>query len=138
MAKLRGKGTNLQLTISASLTTIAQVESFSIAESDPETVETDTLDNTDESILMTNTGRASVPTITGTLIFDPGAATHEFLIDTEALPPTTAIAGKIVMTNSNEITFNCIGVGLGMTIAAGDVVKAPFTLKLESKPVYPT
>jgi hypothetical protein len=140
MAVVRTKGMKLQLTIATVLTDITQVIGFTVGESAPETYEADYLSNTGASILMENTGRVSVPTITGELFFSGDEASHEFLVDTNAVPPTSAIAGKLIPISGTkkEVTFNCIGVGLGYAVALGDGLKAPFTLALSGIPVYPS
>lgn len=137
MAKLIGKGTNLQLTISAVLTTIAQVTDFTVGAQDPEVFETRTLDG-GVAVGKQATGYTAQGDITGTLFLDTSNATHQFIASNSQTPGTT-VAGKVIMTDSAELTFTAAAIGMGDTaISMSDGVKSGFTVKTEGLVTYPT
>lgn len=127
MAKLACKGTLLKLTISSTLTTIAQVIELDKAQDQGETFDADTLDNTSAYIPKQLTGRASSGDISGTLFYDPANTTHQFITDTIAAP--VAVAGQILLSDgSNNHGFSAVGLGLGLAVRMNDGLKAPFTI----------
>lgn len=139
MAKLVGKGTNLQVTISATLTTIAQLIDFSVGAQDPEVFECRTLDNSTAAVSKTATGYTSQGDITGTMFYDPANATHQFIAVNSQTPGTT-VAGKVILTDgsSSELTFTAATIGMGDTaISMSDGVKTGLTIKTAGLVTYP-
>ena len=137
MAKLIGKGTNLQLTISATLTTVAQVIDFSVGAQDPEVFECRTLDNASSAVSKTATGYTAQGDITGTMFLDTANATHQFIAINSQTPGTTVV-GKVVLSDAAELTFTAATVGMGDTaISMSDGVKTGFTIKTAGLVTYP-
>lgn len=131
MAKIPGKGTLLKLTISASLTTIAQVDSITPGAQDQETVECDTLDNTTSDIPIQGTGRSTQADTTASLYYDPANATHQFIAVTIADATPTAIAGTITLADSGAtaVAFSAAALGLGFdAITPSNLVKSTLTV----------
>lgn len=140
MAVIRTKGTVLQQTISASLTSIAQLISLTVSEAQNEMHDADYLGNTAAGILQQSTGRTTVPTITGEIFYDPVNTTHAFLAAFLATPAAVAgNAGKIILadTGTSEIAYTAGGFGMGVNVALGDGLKAPFTIMPTGVPTYP-
>lgn len=137
MAKLIGKGTNLQLTISATLTTVAQLLDFTVGAQDPEVFETRTLDG-GVAVGKQATGYTAQGDITGNMFLDTSNATHQF-IATNSQTPGTTVAGKVILTDSAELTFTAAVIGMGDTaISMSDGVKTSLTIKTEGLVTYPT
>lgn len=137
MAKLIGKGTNLQLTISSTLTTVAQVIDFTVGAQDPEVFETRTLDG-GVAVGKQATGYTAQGDITGNLFLDTSNATHQFIASNSQTPGTT-VAGKVILSDSAELTFTAAAIGMGdTTVSMSDGLKAGFTVKTEGLVTYPT
>lgn len=138
MAIVKTKGTVLQMTISSVLTSIAQVISLNRGEDKNESFDADYLAKSGAGIPKAATGRTAVGNISGEKFYDPANATHQFwtgLLDTPA-----DVDGKIVLadTDTSEITFTSVAVGMGLAVALGDGLKAPFSMDLEDLPVWPS
>jgi hypothetical protein len=137
VAKLIGKGTNLQVTISSVLTTVAQVTDFTVGAQDPEVFESRTLDG-GVAVEKQATGYTAQGDITGSLFLDTSNATHQF-IATNSQAPGTTIAGKVILSDSAELTFTAAVIGMGDTaVSMSDGLKSSFTIKTEGLVTYPT
>ena len=137
MAKLIGKGTNLQVTISSVLTTVAQVTDFTVGAQDPEVFESRTLDG-GVAVEKQATGYTAQGDITGSLFLDTSNATHQF-IATNSQAPGTTIAGKVILSDAAELTFTAAVIGMGdTTVSMSDGLKSSFTIKTEGLVTYPT
>lgn len=131
MAKIPGKGTLLKLTISASLTTIAQVDSITPGAQDQEMVECDTLDNATADIPMQGTGRSSQADTSASMYYDPANATHQFVAATISDATPSAIVGSISLADSGPtaVAFSASGLGLGFdAITPSGLVKSTLTI----------
>lgn len=139
MAKLVSKGTALKLTISASLTTIAQMIELDVGEQDPEVFESRTLDG-GVAVSKQATTYTAQGDITGTMFYDPAQATHQF-IATNSQTPGTEVAGNITLTDGSSTTldFTAATIGMGATaIRMNDGVKTGVTIKTAGLVTYPT
>lgn len=139
MAKVVTKGTVLQLTISSSLTPIVQIVDFDKALDQGETVDSDTLDNASAFMPKSPTMRSSVGDISGNLLFDPAAVTHQFISDTISVPIFAGVVGKIIFADgtSKDYDFTVKGMGLGFSVQQGNLLRAPFALTIDT-PVWET
>ena len=117
MAKIPGKGTLLKLTIAASLTTIAQIDSISPGSQEQETVECDTLDNTTADIPMQGTGRSTQEKTNCNGYYDPANASQQFVVKQIADGETGAVAGTIVLADSGTTAVGFSAAGLSFGVA---------------------
>ena len=139
MAKVVTKGTVLQLTISAVLTAIAQVLDFDKEPDVSETVDSDTLDTSGAFMPKSATLRSSVGDISGNLLYDPALAGHQFITDTITTPVAAGVVGKVIFADgaSKDYDFTAKGMGFGFSVQQGQLLRAPFSLAIDS-PVWET
>lgn len=138
MAIVKTKGTVIQMTISSVLASLAQVININKAEDKNEVHDADHLGNSSAGILMASSGRTTVGAISGEIFYDPADSSHQGFSALLATPSENA--GKIILADSGsaEITYTSVGVGLGMAVALGDGLKAPFSIDLKDLPVWPS
>ena len=135
MAKVVGKGTIVQHTISASLTAIAQVLSVELSGAESETFDSTTLDG---GVYKTYdpTGYSEPGELNLELFLDPALAGHQFITDMMDVPADNAM--KIIFANSTEQAFTVSGYGVEDTVAMDDGVKRAVTYKIDGDPGWPT
>lgn len=108
MAKIKSKGAQLQLSISASLTTIAQVRRFTGPDAEVQTYDATALDSAvgrEKKV----TGFVNSGMVTWSLWFDPTAATHQALTDL-ITTPTDASGWKIIFPDGSSTAWTFNGV----------------------------
>lgn len=138
MAKLASKGTLLKLTISATLTTVAQLIELDVGAQDPETFEIRTLDG-GVPVGQQATGYTSQADISGSIFYDPAQATHQF-IAANSQSPGTEVAGTITLTDgsSTTLSFTAAAIGMGQTaFRMNDGVKTSIAIKTAGLVTYP-
>lgn len=142
MAKYASRGTLLKLTISASLTTIAQVRSIRIGDTTTDVLQVDALDDSGISHDFINAGTATQDDITAELFYDPDNSTHTavtgFIASNTAL--AAGIAGSVVFPDGtpDSGTFTAIGLGFGSTVTQGEALVGNLTIKLDGVFIWPT
>lgn len=137
MAKIKSKGTLLKQTISMTLTTVAQVLSLDVADS-----ETEMFDSTDLSTTvwrtMDPTGYSKAGDVSGELFYDPALAGHQAFTDLLAAPADTVFTVTYADGSSTVQTFTASGYKFGATVAMNDGLKGKFTLIVDGDPGWPT
>lgn len=123
--KIAGKGSVFKVTIAGTLTAISQVIGISLPTQKHETVEVDTLDNTDAAIPKAPTGRVDVGEVDVELYFDP--VSHAFatswLNETTIANITKACAILIGSTPRATWSFDVAGIELSGKIALNEYLK---------------
>lgn len=141
MSKVVAKGTALQEEIAAVFTDVAQLVSIDLNEAETETIESDTLDNTDAGVPYSATGRAEGGSVSGEMLLDPALTGHQLFTDKVSDPSTNLPTNyKIVFADSasTEWPFTAAGVTFGGgTVAANDLLRTSFSLKVDKLPTYP-
>lgn len=125
MAKIVSKGCVLKATISASLTSIAQVNNIQVGESANEVVDAEDLDDSGVAVDKVNIGSVTQGDITFTGHYDPDLATDAFITDSIAAGAASfPIACSIVLTDStpSSITFDALGFGMSIGMANKELV----------------
>lgn len=138
MAKIKVKGTVLQVEIASVFTAVGQIVSLDLGKKESETSETDTIDDATASIEMSNTGRAKQDDTSCEIFYDPDSAAHQFLTDSIDAPAAFPINGKVILATTDEVTFIAEGFGMGLKFAKGDFVKAPLTIQHAGLCVWPS
>lgn len=135
MAKVVGKGTVVQHTISASLTAIAQVLSVELSGSKSKTFDSTALDS---SVFGSRdlTGYSDAGTVALELFYDAALAGHQFITDNITVPAKNAM--KLIYANTTEQSFTACGVEFGASIVMDDGVKASVTYEIDGSPGWPT
>lgn len=135
MAKLVSKGTAFQVTISSSLTTIAQLTSISMSGSGAQTFDSTTLDGgvykTYDSTGYSEPGKVSIEGF-----YDTAAATHQAFTDLIDAPADVVCA--IVYSNANVQQFTAVGFQMGVTFAMTDGVKFTGEVQIDGTPDWTT
>lgn len=133
MAKLRGKGTVLQQTISAVLTDVANVTDVDLSGEG-----TDDFDTTDLSTSVWETkdltGYAQGGTVKVGLFFDPALAGHVTIVALISTPATCIWKLKYSDAGPSSLTFTSAGVQLDQKIVMKDAVKGTVTLNRTGAP----
>jgi hypothetical protein len=133
MAKLKGKGTVLQKTISAVLTDTAQITDIDLSGEASGDFESTTLDGgAYETFDMT--GYVSGGTVKFGLFFDPALAGHQSIVTDMSGPTTVVWKLKYSDSGPSSLTFTAAGTGLDQKIVTKDGLKATVTLKRTGQP----
>lgn len=137
MAKVIGKGTKLQHTISMSLADIAQLLSIEHSGSESLTYDSTTLDGGVHKT-YDPTGYSEPGTVSGELFYDPALAGHQAITDIIASPADNAM--KIIYADSanTEQAFTAAGVAFGATVAMEDGVRGSFSYQVDGDPGWPS
>lgn len=137
MAKIKGKGTVLKMDV-AGLVAVAQIISLDVDGIESETYDADTLDNTSAGILYGNTGRSEGGSTSGELFWDPVLTGHQAMTDIIITPAETA--WEIVFADGASTPWSILGagLGLGLSFALNDGVKATFNIKHSGIPGFTT
>ena len=135
MAKVIGKGTIIQHTISASLTAIAQVLSIELSGSKSQTFDSTALDS---GVFGSRdlTGYSVPGTVALELFYDAALAGHQFITDNITTPAKNAM--QITYANSTTQAFSQCGVEFGVSIVMDDGVKASVTYEIDGSPGWST
>lgn len=127
MSKIAGKGTVFKSTISAMLTTVAQVTSISTSG-----YKSDTYDSTclDTGVGKTKglTGYSDGGTVDVELFYDPGLAGHQFYSTSITTP--VEIVHNITYTDASVTTFTSSGIDMGVTVAMDDGLKCSLSFEV--------
>jgi len=135
MTVLACKGHTIQCEVSAVLTDLAQVISFSGPGAEPETFEADYLDNSDAGIPHKPTGRVEGGSLEFELWLDPGLSGHQNLTAKSAAPAVES--WKHIFPDSTEWPFSGTFKGPNPTGALADGLRASCSVKLDGIPTYP-
>lgn len=141
MAKITAKGTVLQTTISAVLTTIVQVPEITIGETKNRTIDVECMDDAGVAVEMMNDGAVTQGEITASSLYDPDAATHQFITDTIATGATAfplASAVKFADPTPSSATFSAVGFGFGASASVKDVLKGTISMTPAGLVTWPT
>lgn len=137
MAKVKCKGSIFKMTISASLTAVAQLTQFEVTGSEAETVESRTLDG---GVFITHdhTGYATGGDFSAEGYYDPALSGHQFITDQITTPADNAC--QISYANDAVTTQSFTGAGwkFGATVAMAELLKMQFGCKIDGDPGWPT
>lgn len=133
MAKLKGKGTVLQQTISSVLTDVAQVIDINIEGEQSESYESTTLDG---GVYKTFdlTGYTAPGTVNANLFFDPALAGHQAIVALLTTPATCVWKIKYSDSGPSSLTYTSASIGLSQTIVMNDGLKASLSMQRTSTP----
>lgn len=133
MAKLKGKGTVLQQTISASLTDVAQITDIDLSGEGSLDYDSTTLDG---AVYETKelTGYSAAGTVKAGLFFDPALAGHAAIVALITTPATCVWKIKYSDAGPSSLTYTSAGVTLDQKIAMKDGVKATLTMNRTGAP----
>lgn len=138
MAKVKGKGTVVQHTISASLTALAQVFSADFSGAESEKYEARAFD-TDVYMPYELTGYAMPGNLDLEYFWDPSLAGHKALLlrmgSGSTLPVTNAM--KVIYSDSTEQSFTQCSIAFGASIRMNDGIKAKVTIGITGDPAFP-
>lgn len=140
MAKYVARGSILKLTISSTLTAIAQIKSVKVGDTTSDVIQVDSLDDSGIGHDFINAGTATQDDITAEAFWDPDNTTHKFITGLIAAPSGFPVAGSIVTTDATpaSTTFSAIGFGFGATINVNEALMANITIKCDGVAVWPT
>jgi uncharacterized protein RhaS with RHS repeats len=137
MAKVAGKGTVLQQTISMALTAVAQITDLEYSGAESQTWDSTTLDG---GVFKTYdaTGYSEPGTVTAGLFYDPALSGHQFITDQISTPADNAQTIIYADPGATEQAFTASGVSWGVTVAMDDGLRATATWQVDGDPGLPT
>lgn len=138
MAKVKGKGTIVQHTISAALVAIAQCRSVEFSGTKSETYDSTTLDQATAFKTFDQTGYSEPGELKVELFYDPALAGHQFITDLIATPADNAMRVTYADGASTTQSFTQSGVEFGATIAMDEGVVGEVTYTIDGDPGWPT
>ena len=133
MAKLKGKGSVLQKTISAVLTDTAQITDIDISREGSLDFDSTTLDGVAYET-KDLTGYVSPGTVKFGLFFDPALAGHQAIVTDMSVPATCVWKIKYSDSGPSSLTFTSAGIGLDQKIVTKDGLKGTVTLNRTGAP----
>lgn len=133
MAKLKGKGSTLQQTISSTLTDVAQVTDVDVTGEASLDYDSTTLDG---AVYETKdlTGYTSPGQVKAGLLFDPALAGHAAIVALMTTPATCVWKLKYSDAGPSSLTYTSVGVGLDQKIVAKDGLRATLTMNRTGAP----
>jgi hypothetical protein len=138
MAKIKGKGTVFQHTVSAALTALAQVISIDFTGAESEKYESRALDS-DPYMTYELTGYAMPGQVELELFWDPALAGHKALLTRmgtgSTIPVTNAM--KVIYSDTTEQSFTGCSTAFGASVRTNDGVKAKVTFGITGDPGFP-
>lgn len=138
MARIKTKGTAVQQTISAALTTIGQCISFNEGRSSNQVEPTPTFDDA-IGITKSNTGYVDTDDLSLEVYFDKGLANHEFITDTIQLGAASfPNAGKLVGSDSTEDTWSAVGFSIAKSFPERGFQRATIGISITGQITYAT
>lgn len=137
MAKVKVKGAALQQDI-VGMTTVAQLTSISLSGAESETVEADTLDNTDAGIPYEPTGRSEGGSVDFEGIHDVALAGHQAITDLITTPADQDWQILNADTGATTEAFTGAGVSHDRTYEQGDLVRFSGSIKVDGIITYGT
>jgi hypothetical protein len=138
MAKIRVKGSIIKQDIASTLTPVAQVIEFSTSGAETETFDCTTLDTTGAGKEYSQTGYAEGGSLNFSVFFDPALAGHQALTDDITTPAERDYSLTFADVAPTAWTFTAAGIGLDVTGAMSDGLKADVALKLNQLFTYAT
>jgi len=133
MAKLKGKGTVLQQTISSVLTDVSQVIDISLDGEETEEYDARTLD-TGVYLEKELTGHAEGGTVKANLFLDPALAGHQAIFALITTPAKCVWKLKYSDSGPSSLTYTSSKIGVGQTIVGNDGVKGSLTMSRTGAP----
>lgn len=140
MAKVKGKGTVLNMDIDGTPTPVAQVISIDLPDMESETYESDTLDNALAGVPYDPTGRTEGGSAGFELFFDPALAGHAAMLDLLNAPcDYIDVDWSITFADAATTEWPFVGAGFsfGGSVALNEGVKATCSVKLDGLPTFP-
>jgi hypothetical protein len=138
MAKIKVKGTVIKQDIADTLTAIAQVIEFSASGAESEHYDATTLDTAGAGKEYSQTGYSEGGTFDFSIFLDPALAGHQALTDDITTPAERDYSITFADTAPTTWTFSAAGIGIGITGAMNDGLKADISLKLDQLMDYTT
>jgi len=136
MAKMLTKGAVIDQSISAVLTPIAQIISFSHDGAESETFDATTVDTTGAGREMLATGYSTGGTFNFELFYDSELAGHQALTDDITTPAERDYS--VTLAGGTEMTFTAAGMSFGFTGDMADGIKGNVSLTLDQLMSYTT
>lgn len=136
MSKIISKGTIMKQTVSMSLAVVAQITDISFSGAETETFDATTLDTSGAGKEYAPTGYAEGGSCAVDLFYDPGLAGHQDITDGITTPAETD--WEVTWSDTTAMAFTAAGVGVDITAAMADGLKASVNLKLDQLAVFPT
>jgi hypothetical protein len=137
MAKAPGKATIFKMTISMSLTAVAQLTDLELSGCEAETYDSTTLDG---GVYKTydHTGYSEPGEASFGLFYDPALSGHQFITDQIDTPADNAC--QITYANSGSTTQAFTGAGwkFAVNVAMNDGLKATAGCKIDGAAGWPT
>jgi len=141
MAKIKGKGTILEMDVDGVLTAVAQVISVDQSGMESLTFDSDTLDNTSAGKPYDPTGESEGGTCGFEFFFDAALTGHKAMLELIANPSDYIDVDwqLTYATSPSPTAWPFVGAGFGMdvTVVLNDGVKASATVKLDGLPTFP-
>lgn len=133
MAKLKGKGTTLQQTISSVLTDVAQVISLDLSGEGSLDYDSTTLDGL---VYETKelTGYSAAGNVKAELFFDPALAGHQAIVALITTPATCVWKLKYSDAGPSSLTYTSTALGLDQKVVTNDGLKATLTMNRTGVP----
>lgn len=136
MAKIKGKGTVLQQTISAVLTAVAQLTSIEQTGAESETFDCTTLDTSGAGKEYSQTGYSEGGSVNFEGFYDPALAGHQAMTDLITTP--AECNWKLIFSNSSEQAFTGAGISFDQTIEMDNGVTFSASVKCDQLPTFTT
>ncbi len=133
MAKLKGKGTTLQQTISSTLTDVAQVTDIDLSGEGSLDYDSTTLDG---AVFETKelTGYSSPGTVKFGLFFDPALAGHQAIVALITTPVTCVWKLKYSDAGPSSLTYTSTAIGLDQKVVTKDGLKGTISMNRTGAP----
>jgi hypothetical protein len=137
MAKVKGKGTIFKMTISMSLTAVAQLLDLELSGCEAETYDSTTLDG---AVYKTydHTGYSEPGEASFGLFYDPALSGHQFITDQIDTPADNACQITYADTGATTQSFTGAGWGMGVQVAMNDGLKGSVKCKIDGAAGWPT
>jgi len=139
LAIVLSKGTLLKMSIASAMTTVSQMMSLDLPESENETFEADYLDNTAAGIPYKSTGRSEGGELGFEGFFDPALAAHQAITDLIVTPPVGGTQCSVVFadTGATAWSFTAAGASLGVGVQLKEGLKMKGKFKVDGLVTYP-
>ena len=135
MAKIKCKGTALQLDISTVYTAVAQLISHTPPPLETTEYDSTTLDTSGAGRESELTGYADGGEFAAEIFWDPELAVHAAITDAITTPAETNWKTIYVNSGASEMAYTCTGLKFSPAVAMDDGLKATITGKVDQLPV---
>lgn len=135
MAKVKCKGTVLQLDIAAVYTAVAQLISHTPPKFASSAYDGTTLDTSGAGEETELTGYADGGEFSAEIFWDPELAVHAAITDAIVTPAATNWKTIFVNSGASELAYTCTGLEFAPAVAMKDGLKANITGELDQLPV---